>query len=331
MRRARFLLKLCIVAGTACLVGGHAFGQSVSAKSESAEVLPPTHSNISYGPHDANVLDLWLAESNGPTPVVLFIHGGGFRGGDKSQLRRNDLESYLDAGYSVASLNYRLTDVAPAPAAYLDCGRAIQFLRRHARKWNLDPKLFASTGNSAGAGTSLWLAFHDDLADPASDDPIARESTRLTCVAVTEGQSSYDPRFAESIGLPRPNFDDHSFFLPFYGITEDEIDSQKAYALYEEMAPITYLTADDPPAMLGYSRPNTPVNENTDKSTVVHHPLFGVALKVRMDALGVECVVYYRDPTSRKRVLHQSDEPPPSQVDFIKRHFDAAMEAKKSR
>ena len=120
--------------------------------------------------------------SDQPTPIVLYIHGGGFRGGDKSRLKQRDLKSFLEAGYSVASVNYRLTDQAPAPAAYLDCGRAIQFLRHHADKWNLDPTRVASTGGSAGAGTSLWLAFHDDLADPDSDDPVSRQSTRLTCV-----------------------------------------------------------------------------------------------------------------------------------------------------
>ena len=111
--------------------------------------------------------------------------------------RFNETRAYLDAGYSVAAINYRLTDMASAPAAYRDCARALQFLRHHAQQYNLNPRLVASTGGSAGAGTSMWIAFHDDLADPDSDNPIARQSTRLTCVAVSNGQSSYDSRFAE--------------------------------------------------------------------------------------------------------------------------------------
>ena len=51
-----------------------------------------------------------------------------------------------------------------------------------------------STGGSAGAGISLWLAFHDDLADPQSPDPIARESTRLTCAGVMGPQTTLDPQ-----------------------------------------------------------------------------------------------------------------------------------------
>jgi acetyl esterase len=140
-----------------------------------------------------------ICSSDQPAPIVLYIHGGGFRQGDKSSLSPNAVRQYLNAGWAVAAINYRLTDTAPAPAAYLDCARALQHLRRHAERWNLDPTRVASTGGSAGAGTSMWLAFHDDLADPDSPDPIARQSTRLTCIAVTNGQSSYDPRFAEML------------------------------------------------------------------------------------------------------------------------------------
>ncbi len=275
----------------------------------------PDEENVKYGPHERNVLDLWMAKSDKPAPLVLFIHGGGFRQGDKGSLAEGRLKAYLEAGFSVAAINYRLTNTAPAPAAYLDCARALQFLRANAKKWNLDPKLVASTGGSAGAGTSMWLAFHDDLADPKSKDPIARESTRLTCIVVDNGQSSYDPRFAEKIGIPRPNFERHPFFLPFYGITTDEINTPKAYKLYAEAAPITYLTKDDPPAMLNYNFPNENVTERTSLDLIVHHPRFGIALKEQMDKLGIECVVQYLGhPEGKRREA----------VDFIRKHFELA-------
>jgi hypothetical protein len=269
------------------------------------------------------VFDLYLADSDEPTPLVLFIHGGGFRGGDKRGIDQRQLRSLLAAGYSVAALHYRLTDTAPAPAAYLDCGRALQFLRYHAAKWNLDPKLVASTGGSAGAGTSMWLAFHDDLADPDSDDPVARQSTRLTCIAVSDGQSSYDPRFAERIGIPRPNFERHPFFLPFYDISASEIDSPEAYQRYEAMAPITYLSADDPPALLDYGHPNVPVTSESSLSLIVHHPLFGIALQERMNTLGIQCIVQYDDGSGIK-VRHGNDGPVITPVEFIRDCFRRA-------
>ena len=291
---------------------------------ERAASLAPTHPNVRYGPHERNVLDLHLAESATPAPLVLYIHGGGFRGGDKRSLNPGEARSFLDAGFSIAAVNYRLTDTAPAPAAYLDCARALQFLRHNAGKWNINPQLVASTGGSAGAGTSMWLAFHDDLADPGSNDPVARESTRLTCIAVRNGQSSYDPRFAEKIGIPRPNFDRHPFFLPFYDIKPDEIDTPRAYERYEQAAPITYLSKDDPPALLAYNYPSEEVTPETSLGLIVHHPKFGIALKERMDKLGIECIVQYQDPQTGELVRHQENTEPVTPVDFIRRQFRRA-------
>src|SRR5687768_4468682 len=230
--------------------------------------------DVKYGDHERNVFDLWRPKGDGPFPLVLYIHGGGFMGGDKKSLGAEVLQSYLQSGWAVAAINYRFTRTAPAPAQYLDCARALQTLRHRANEWNLDPRLVASTGGSAGAGTSMWLAFHDDLADPKSADPVARQSTRLTCIAVHNGQSSYDPRFAEKIGIPRPNFERHSFFEPFYAIKASDADTPEAYRRYDVAAPITYLTKDDPPALLAYTYANEEVTSTSNLGLVVHHPKF---------------------------------------------------------
>lgn len=285
------------------------------ARAQDKAKPPPDAADVKYGTHARNVFDLWVPKGEGPFPLVLYIHGGGFMRGDKQSLGAPRLQEFLGAGWAVAAVNYRFTDAAPAPAQYLDCARALQTLRHRAKEWKLDPSRVASTGGSAGAGTSLWLAFHDDLADPKSDDPVARQSTRLACVAVDDGQSSYDPRFAEKIGIPRPNFDRHAFFLPFYGITKEEIDTPKAYERYEKAAPITYLTKDDPPALLSYSYANEEVTGTSNLGLVVHHPKLGLALKERMDALGIECAVQYKGSPAEKRV---------SPVDFIRKQFEKA-------
>jgi acetyl esterase/lipase len=276
----------------------------------------PDAADVKYGDHARNVFDVWAPKGEGPFPLVLYIHGGGFRGGDKRTLSPVRLKQFLEARWAVAAINYRFTDSAPAPAQYLDCARALQTLRYRAKDWNINPAIVASTGISAGAGTSMWLAFHDDLADTKSDDPVARQSTRLTCVAVDDGQCSYDPRFAEKIGIPRPNFDRHDFFLPFYGIKADEIDTPKAYERYEKAAPITYLTKDDPPASLSYSYANEPVDGASNLPLVVHHPKLGLALKERMDALGIECTVQFKGQTGQTLV---------APVDFIRKQFEKAQ------
>ncbi len=123
----------------------------------------PDISNVKYGDNERNVLDLWKAKSAKPTPLVIFIHGGGFRAGSKDQIPAVLIQKSLDAGISIASISYRLTDTAPYPAQMQDGARAVQYLRHRAKELNLDPKRFAAMGGSAGAGISLWLAFHDDL------------------------------------------------------------------------------------------------------------------------------------------------------------------------
>ena len=115
----------------------------------------------------------------------------------------------------------------------------------------------------------------------------------------------------------------HPFFLPFYGITEDEINTPKAYRRYEEMAPITHLSEGDPPALLDYSFPNVVVDSKTRTGLVVHHPLFGIALQERMDHLGIECIVQYVDRRGKK-VRHKDDAATVSPVEFITKHFQQA-------
>ena len=69
-----------------------------------------------------------------------------------------------------------------------DAARALQFVRSKAGEWNIDKQRIGASGASAGACSSLWLAFHPDMADPNSSDPVTRESTRLWCAAVTVAQ-----------------------------------------------------------------------------------------------------------------------------------------------
>ena len=98
--------------------------------------------NVRYGPHERNVLDLWKAPpraGTGPTPLVVFFHGGGFIGGDKSSVPAWLVERCLAEGISVASANYRLSTQSPFPAPMLDGARAIQFLRLQAKELGIDP------------------------------------------------------------------------------------------------------------------------------------------------------------------------------------------------
>ena len=93
----------------------------------------PTFENIAYGPHERNVLDLWQATSDRPTPLLIFIHGGGFVQGDKSGIHKNPaVRKALDAGVSFATINYRFREHAPLQDILRDAARAIQYIRSRA-------------------------------------------------------------------------------------------------------------------------------------------------------------------------------------------------------
>src|SRR5262245_42074153 len=105
-----------------------------------AAKLKPDVADAKYGTHERNVLDVWKAKSDKPTPILIYIHGGGFRAGDKSSMNQGVLAKCLEAGISVAAINYRFSQHAPYPAPMQDGARAVQFLRSKAKDWNLDPK-----------------------------------------------------------------------------------------------------------------------------------------------------------------------------------------------
>ena len=157
-----------------------------------------------------------------PRRCLVSIHGGGFAKGDKS-VSPELLRRCLDSEISVVAITYRFSNQAIAPAQFHDSARAIQFIRHKARQWNLDPTRVAATGNSAGAGISLWLGFHDDLADPNSEDPVLRQSSRLTCMSVFNGQTSYDPRFIRDL-LPGSDTYKHPRLAQLFAVDLDKLD-----------------------------------------------------------------------------------------------------------
>lgn len=271
----------------------------------------PTHSNLSYGPSNANKLDFWQVRSKKPAPLFVFIHGGGFRGGSKNSIPPELLTKCLEAGIACASIDYRLSGEAIYPAQMHDSARAIQFIRSNAAKWNIDPNRVAAAGGSAGSGISQWLGFHEDMARPKSDDPVARQSTRLTCVLALNMQSTYDPRQIKNI-VPGAAYN-HPALKQLFGLPrdwnwlEDDIDEALDAGL-KDVSPITHLTSDDPPVFVfHYEAARTDGN--------IHHPNFGKHLKKAMDKLGIECI-HKMDSDFELR-----DEQYTAQVAFLKKHF----------
>lgn len=259
-----------------------------------ASRVAPTAANVAYGPLERQVLDFWRAESDKPTPVVVCIHGGGWNGGDKGGYAKS-VKPFLDKGISVVAINYRLMRQAneqkvtpPVKAPLEDAARAVQFVRSKAAEWNIDPKRIGATGGSAGGCSSLWLAFHDDMADPSSSDPVARQSTRLACAAVNGAQVSLDPKEVRE-WLPNYTYGAHAFGLQNLDAVEQE--RERIAPWIREYSPINHVTKDDPPIGLYYGGEVGAKKGEVHKDPT-HSPILGVVLAEKLGETGVEAVFH---------------------------------------
>lgn len=253
----------------------------------------PTQADFRYGPHERNVFDFWQAKSDKPTPVLFFIHGGGWMAGDKKGIA---VEPYLNAGISVVSINYRYVsqsqdEVPPVKGPLSDAARALQTVRSKAKEWNLDKERIGASGGSAGACSSLWLAFHPDMADPKSSDPIARESTRLWCASVSGAQTTLDPQQMRE-WTPNSSYGGHAFlkkeenkgFAAFLAARE------KILPWIAEYSPYALVSSDDPPVHLTFGAPPAMGQDQKDPT---HTSNFGVKLQEHCKANGVPCELVY--------------------------------------
>jgi acetyl esterase/lipase len=269
-------------------------------KSEPVPQPPPTAANVAYGTHERQVLDFWQAESDKPTPLLFYIHGGGWMGGDKN--RTGGIENYLKEGISVVAINYRYVSQAlaagikpPVKAPLEDAARALQFVRSKAKEWNIDKERIGASGGSAGACSSLWLAFHDDMADPKSSDPIARESTRLWCAAVLGAQTTLDPQQMKE-WTPNSKYGGHAFgFSADAGKQLSQFDAflagrESVLHWINEYSPYALVSADDPPIYMSFSAAPALGQEQKDPT---HTANFGVKLKEKLDSVGVPCELVY--------------------------------------
>lgn len=293
------LFLACAVLGLPALNHGAEKAKSAAKSKKAADqnppVVKPTLAEVRYGTHERHVLDFWKAESRTPTPLVFVIHGGGWQGGEKERVNKFvSVEELLAQGISIVAINYRFVKQAeaegikpPVKAPLHDAARALQFVRSKAAEWNLDKARIGAAGGSAGACSSLWLAFHDDLADPRSSDPIARESTRLWCAAVTVAQTSLDPQQMKT-WTPNSKYGGHAFGIATFETFLAERETILPWIA--EYSPYALVTRDDPPVYLIYP---TPPALGQDQKDPTHTANFGVKLQEHCAATNVPCELRY--------------------------------------
>ena len=272
----------------------------------------PTFQCVAYGHHPKQIIDFWQVPSGKPAPLVVYIHGGGWSAG--SYINGSaQAEDYLKAGISVASVEYRFISEAtlhgvkpPVKGPMDDVARAVQFLRSKAGEWNIRKDRIAATGVSAGACSSLWLAFHKDLADPKSDDPVARESTRLFCAAVQAAQTSLDPAQMK-LWTPNIKYGGHAFGFaadPSKKLSEFDVflaNRDSILPWIAEYSPYALATPDAPPICMTY---DLAPQVGKDQPDPIHTANFGAKLQERLRELKVDCeLVYPGAPDVRHRTI----------------------------
>lgn len=277
-----------------------------------AGAAPPTEADVRYGPHERHALDFYRAAAPGPTPVLIFFHGGGFTGGDKRSFAARAPE-YTAAGISVVSANYRYSRQAAYPGPMLDGARVVQFVRSKARGWGVDPDRIALSGGSAGATMALWIALHDDLAEPASPDPVARLSTRVACASVKNAPTTMDPEWLrKEMGAT-----EFGAMLLLHGAkTREEFFTPEKRKQALDASPVEHATKDDPPLFLDYAgeMTPTPLPSGARFSAWIRHPRFGALLEERYRQLGLECRFHHRGNPA----------PEGAELEFLKKRFAEA-------
>ena len=157
-------------------------------------------SDLSFlAPERKEKLDLYLP--NGPDrldrPAVVFIHGGGFTGGDKAEYRSASVSADLcRAGYVVVSCNYRLGPMTQAgvwPQNIADCRNAVRWVRAHAKELGVNPDKIAVAGGSAGGYHALMVGLSDDKTGPGGD-PAATHSAKVSAVIDMYGVVNFAKR-----------------------------------------------------------------------------------------------------------------------------------------
>lgn len=215
---------------------------------------------------------------------MVYIHGGGFTGGDKDRLSLSLVKTLLAKGYAVASVNYRLVPQVRYPEPMLDVIRALRFLHEHAQEFRLNANRTVLSGSSAGGGIALWIALRNHRAlNEASQSLIAPPT--ITGVIAINAQTTYDPEEISKLFATQR-------FPPFlgqlYGVTTADLRREKTNMrqVYRDASPVTHLSADDPPVVMIYTTSAALLRTNAPPRAYLHHVRQGEYLKSKADAGG---------------------------------------------
>lgn len=146
-------------------------GANASATGDPVRPTPPASDSafpsdtklrtFAYGPHIRQRMDVWWHPEGDARPAVFVVHGGWWAGGDKNHMTQVS-QSYVDLGYTVVNINYRLSRDASWPAQRTDAIDAIATMRRNAARFNMDPDRYVIIGFSAGGHIAASVGTYGD-------------------------------------------------------------------------------------------------------------------------------------------------------------------------
>jgi len=222
---------------------------------------------VTGGGH-AQSLDLYIPETaKAPLPLIIWIHGGAFRAGDKQQC---PALPFTRRGYAVASLNYRLSQQAKFPAQIEDCKAAVRWLRAHATKYNLDPKRFGAWGSSAGGHLVAMLGTAGDVKELEGKLGNLDQSSRVQAVCDWFGPTDFTQMNKDGSTMDHDGPDSPESQLIGGPVQENKDKAARAN-------PITYVSKNDPPFLIMHG----------DKDPLVPHQQ-SVLLHEALKKTGVE-------------------------------------------
>jgi len=196
--------------------------------------------------HERHKLDVYLPRGGVPKskrPLIVWIHGGGWRGGSKDRCRAS---SWVKEGYVVASVNYRLSGHAKFPAQIHDCKAAIRWLRAHADEYGIDASRIGVWGSSAGGHLVALLGTSGDVSDLEGDVGEAGPSSRVQAVCDWFGPTDLLLMNKQSTQESRIDHDAPS--SPESLLLGAALQTVPGKA--KRAAPMTYVTNDDPPFLI---------------------------------------------------------------------------------
>ena len=260
--------------------------------------------DVAYGPKTLNKLDIFVPKANysskTKTPLVIFIHGGGFSSGSKEQAYSSSNQKMiielLKHGVAFASINYPLLDRSDTEGlikSLRGAQRSVQFVKRYQSNFNINPQKVITMGSSAGASTALWLAFHDDMANLNSSDPVAQQSTRVLAALAGETQSSLDVVRWEEV-FKQYNFQVSSMgsnATKFYGVSRlQDLYTPRIVAYRQDVDLLRLMDGSDPEVWVANQA--VPVTSPSNVSILYHHPYHAKALLDQAKRVGLKGSFY---------------------------------------